>query len=70
MVTLFAEKYEPAQRRPKTIDIYIRVGHEVIADFTGTPMSGDAPLSVQFTDLSTQRDQMDLGLRRRGDLDS
>ena len=26
---------------------------EIVADFTGTPTSGTAPLTVQFTDLST-----------------
>ena len=32
---------------------YITVGATLVADFTGTPTSGCAPLAVSFTDLST-----------------
>ncbi len=37
-----------------TRENYISVGGSgIVADFTGTPTSGTAPLTVQFTDLST-----------------
>lgn len=37
----------------KTVDRFITVGTPPVAGFVATPLGGQAPLSVQFTDLST-----------------
>jgi PKD repeat protein len=52
-VTLFVERVEPHSADSETLNIYVRIGPEVITDFTATPLLGAAPLAVQFTDLST-----------------
>ncbi len=42
--------------KDETVDLYANltpVGQPPVADFNGTPVSGDAPLQVVFTDLST-----------------
>ncbi len=58
VVTLFAERADPHSAAPQTSEIRILVGEEVIADFTGAPLSGDAPLSVQFHDASSTNANM------------
>jgi len=42
--------------RWKNVSAYIKVNNVVapVADFTGTPLSGTAPMNVQFTDASTR----------------
>jgi PKD repeat protein len=52
IVTLFAERAEPHSADSRTLNIYVRIGDEVVADFTAAPCSGPAPLAVQVTDLS------------------
>ena len=37
----------------ETKNDYIDVGNAPVADFSGSPLSGDAPLDVSFTDLSS-----------------
>jgi PKD repeat protein len=56
-VTLFVEREaEPHSVDPKTLPIYIRVGPEVMTDFTATPTTVATGVEVQFTDLSTSAD--------------
>jgi PKD repeat protein len=50
-VTLTITNSYGSDSRTKTE--YIRVGAGPVADFTGTPQSGNIPLAVAFTDIST-----------------
>lgn len=52
-VSLIAEKFNPDSADIMVKPIYIRVGADVVADFTATPTRGVAPLAVQFTDASS-----------------
>lgn len=52
-VTLIASNVDGADTATKTNYITVGSGTLPVADFTGTPTSGDAPLNVTFTDQST-----------------
>ncbi|HPR16645.1 MAG TPA: PKD domain-containing protein [Candidatus Cloacimonadota bacterium] len=52
-VTLTVTDVTGGYTSTETKEDYISVGESVVADFSATPLSGIAPLEVQFTDAST-----------------
>lgn len=52
-VTLTASNAAGSDQEVKTNYITVNSGGAPVADFSSTPTSGDAPLAVNFTDLST-----------------